>query len=194
MIAGARFRARSRAATACLGAVCLLSFVLGCAGGPTGVPFGTPTSTPTSTPSATPGTEPMTQHRLEELFSDEVEAITGPVGALQSEVRGIPVYLFSDVANDRMRLFAALARVESLDPRIYPVLLTANFHSALDARYAVSDGFVFSIFMHPISSLSPELLRSGLDQVVRLVETFGTTYSSSDLAFPSLGASEDSGH
>lgn len=133
---------------------------------------------------------PMTQYRLEEIFSDEVEAITGPVGALQSQVRNIPVYLFSDPQNDRMRLFAAIARAEDVDPRLHEVLLTANFHSSLDARYAISNGFIFSVFLHPISSLSPDLIRSSLGQVVSLVETFGTTYSSGVLVLPGGPRSE----
>ena len=132
----------------------------------------------------------MDQHRLEQLFADEVEAITGPVGALQTEIRGIPVFLFSDANHDRMRIFAAIARIEDIQEPVRSVLLTANFHTTLDARYAFSNGFVFAVFMHPISSLTPDHLRSGLAQVVSLVETFGSTYSSGVMNFAPPSRSE----
>ena len=138
--------------------------------------------------------EAMDQDRLERIFADEVEAIAGPSGALQTKVDGIPVYCISDPVHDRMRIIAPIARVTGLDPRLHEVLLRANFHSALDARYAISEDVVFAAFLHPISSLSPELIASALEQVVSLVKNFGTTYSSSDLEFPVLdsGASDDS--
>jgi hypothetical protein len=136
----------------------------------------------------------MDQDRLERIFADQVDAIAGPSGALQTKVDGIPVYCISDPVHDRMRIVAPIARVTGLDPRLHEVLLRANFHSALDARYAISEDVVFAAFLHPISSLSPELLVSALEQVVTLVKNFGTTYSSSELVFPrpDSGASDDS--
>ena len=62
-------------------------------------------------------------------------------------------------------------------------MLVANFHNALDARYAVSNGNVFAAFLHPLSSLEENDLRSALRQVSQLVANFGTTYSSGGLQF-----------
>ena len=39
---------------------------------------------------------PMTQGRMELLFADQVEAIMGPPGAIQTRIDGINVYLISD--------------------------------------------------------------------------------------------------
>ncbi len=137
---------------------------------------------------------PMDQDWLERIFADQVDAIAGPSGALQTKVDGIPVYCISDPAHDRMRIVAPIGRLTGLDPRLLEVLLRANFQSALDARYAISDDIVVASFLHPISSLSPELIASALEQVVALVKTFGTTYSSGNLEFPApdSGASDDS--
>ena len=118
--------------------------------------------------------EPMTQARMEALFAEEADAIVGPPGAIQTRVDGIDVYLISDPGNDRMRIIAPIARVEGLDPRIYPILLRANFQTTRDARYAISNGVVYAAFLHPISSLSPELLRSAFSQVVSLAKAFGS--------------------
>ena len=39
------------------------------------------------------------------------------------------------------------------------LLLISNFHLALDARYAVSDGYLYAAFIHPLSrTLTPEQL------------------------------------
>jgi hypothetical protein len=126
---------------------------------------------------------PMTQGEMELLFADQVEAIMGPPGAIQTRVDGINVYLISDPENDRMRIVTPISMVESVDPRVNEILLRANFHSTLDARYAVSDGVIYATFLHPISSLSPELLESALAQVLSLTKTFGTSFSSGELHF-----------
>jgi hypothetical protein len=128
---------------------------------------------------------PMTQTRMEMLFADQVDAIVGPPGSIQTRIDGVNVYLISDPANDRMRIMAPIVLVEKLDPRVFDVLLKANFHSTLDARYAVSEGIIYAAFLHPISSLSPVLLESALTQVLSLVKTFGSSFSSGELTFGS---------
>jgi hypothetical protein len=132
----------------------------------------------------------MDQHRLEQIFADQTDAITGPSGALQTQVDGITVYCLSDPEHDRVRIIAPITRMTGLDPRVYEILLRANFHSALDARYAIADDVVFSVFLHPISSISPELIESAVPQVVNLVKTFGTSYSSGGLVFPGLDSGD----
>lgn len=125
--------------------------------------------------------EPMTQARMETVFGDEVEAIVGTPGAIQTRVDGISVFLISDPGNDRMRLVAVIASATALDRREFGILLRANFDRTLDARYAVSDGVVYSVYQHQISSLSPELIRSAVAQVVSLAKTFGTAFSAGEL-------------
>jgi len=128
----------------------------------------------------------MDQARLEMLFAEQVDAITGPPGAIQSIVEGFRLYCISDPENDRMRIIAPIARASSLDPRLLAVMLQANFEATLDARYAVSEDVVFATFLHPISSLSPELVRSATSQVISLATTFGTTFSSGAVGLPPL--------
>ena len=129
----------------------------------------------------------MTQGKMELLFADQVDAIMGPPGAIQTRVDGINVYLISDPGNDRMRIVAPISMVEGVDPRVNAILLSANFHSTLDARYAISDGVIYGAFLHPISSLSPELLESALAQVLSLAKTFGSSFSSGQLHFGTSG-------
>jgi len=120
---------------------------------------------------------------MELLFASHVDAIMGPPGAIQTRVEGINIYLISDSAHDRMRIMAPVARMNPANPRLAPLLLQANFKSTLDARYAVSEGVIYAAFLHPISSLSHELLESALAQVLSLAKTFGSTFSSDELHF-----------
>ena len=42
----------------------------------------------------------MTQGRMELIFADQVDAIMGPPGAIQTQVDGINIYLISDPVHD----------------------------------------------------------------------------------------------
>jgi hypothetical protein len=46
-----------------------------------------------------------------------------------------------------------------------------------------TDGLLVAAFMHPLSSLQADDLRSALHQVVKLAENFGTSYASEGLSF-----------
>ncbi len=82
---------------------------------------------------------------------------------------------------------APIIKVTQLEPDHLKILLDANFHTALDARYATSEGMVYSAFIHPLRSLAEEELTSAIHQVASLVRTFGRTFSSTDLVFPGGG-------
>jgi hypothetical protein len=139
--------------------------------------------------SIAPADGAMDQVRMEMVFSEQVAAIEGPSGALRTIHEGVEVYLISDPENDQMRLLSRIAPVAQLDPRIFNILLQANFYLTLDARYAVSDGTVFGVYMHSISSLTRAELISAFDQVVALAKNFGTTFSAGeiDLGMPEGG-------
>ena len=62
--------------------------------------------------------------------------------------------------------------------------LVANFHTALDTRYAIADGVIYSAFIYPLGSLTEEDLRSAIKQVTKARNTFGTEYSSGGIYFP----------
>jgi hypothetical protein len=97
----------------------------------------------------------------------------------------IPMACLVDANFDRMRFIAPITEVGELDDATKEAVLEANFHTALDARYASSNGLLFAAFIHPLSSLDEPLARSALDQVASLVLTFGTEYSSGSLEFVS---------
>jgi len=102
---------------------------------------------------------------------------------IQFEYEGVAMACVSDATHDRMRLIAPIAQAEALEPEHLGILLVANFHTTLDARYAVSENLVYATFLHPLSSLSQGQLESAIRQVSALSRNFGSTYSSDELIY-----------
>ncbi len=98
-----------------------------------------------------------------------------------------PVLLvLTDERADRMRIMIAIRPFNPQlveDLQLALIALHANYDRALDARYAIHDGVLWSAFIHPLSSLTPSDLTNALNQVQTLRETTGTTYSSGNLMF-----------
>ena len=99
------------------------------------------------------------------------------------ELQGLNVIVITDENADRMRMMAPVATEADLTGPQALRLLQANFDSALDARYAVAKGYVWSTFIHPLGSLTDDDLISGLAQVVGCGQTYGTSYTSGALIF-----------
>ena len=125
----------------------------------------------------------MSDERLNELVRrlDKEAEISGNLRSLT--VEGRPLMIVSDKAADRMRIMTPVGRADELDAEAFQRLLQANFDAVLDARYAVAQNVVWSVFIHPLSPLSPAQFYSGLAQVVVAAETYGTTFTSGALVF-----------
>lgn len=61
--------------------------------------------------------------------------------------------------------------------------MQANFDSALDSRYAIAQGILWSTYLHPLESLRDDEFLTGLGETVNLVTTFGESFSSGLLTF-----------
>lgn len=123
-------------------------------------------------------TGPMTPERLNGLILRIDENAQRQGNTWQLQVEGMPVTVIIDTNADRMRIVTAVIEVDKLTNESMARLLQANFDSALDARYAIARNILWGTFIHPLSSLDDAEFLSGLGQVVNLVFTFGTTYSS----------------
>ncbi|MGF1522790.1 MAG: hypothetical protein ACFBSF_10800 [Leptolyngbyaceae cyanobacterium] len=132
--------------------------------------------------------EAMTLERLAAILQEEALDLEGGDGQWQLLIEGQQLLVITDAASDRMRIVTPVAEANTLSVEQVEAMLVANFHTALDARYAVTEGTVVSVFVHPLSSLQEADLRSGLYQVATLANTFGTSYSSGGLGF---GAPEE---
>lgn len=127
--------------------------------------------------------EPMTLERMGEVVTAlDAEAVAeGPV--FQLTVEDVPVLIVTDASADRMRAMTAIRSTDGLDPGEIARMMQANFDTALDARYAIAQGRLWSVFIHPLAALEKDELIAGIGQVVNLALTYGSTYSSGLLSF-----------
>ena len=99
------------------------------------------------------------------------------------EYKGVQLMIITDERADRMRVVTQIASAKGLGSDALRFLLEANFDRALDAKYAIFSDVVWGVFVHPLSSLSKNELRSAIAQTARLSQTYGTTFSSTDVVF-----------
>ena len=132
----------------------------------------------------------MTNDRLEEILTQEVDSIDGFSGRWQMKLKELPMIVLTDEQNDRMRIIAPIIESSRLDEELLLDCMTANFHSALDVKYAISDGILWSVYIHPLSPLTDNQVRDAVQQVFLAAATFGTSFSSTPLLFGGGNAAE----
>ncbi|WP_299408316.1 hypothetical protein [Acaryochloris sp. IP29b_bin.148] len=143
---------------------------------------------PEATKPDTPSSGSTTVDQLEAILRQEASDVQVEQGQVSFKYEGQTMLILTSAQHNRMRIIAPIKKAAEITPEQRDNMLLANFHSALDGRYAVSNGIVFATFLHPLSSLQEQDFRSALSQVNQLVQNFGTTYSSGALGF---GVSEE---
>ena len=139
---------------------------------------------------AQPADEELGENELGNDEDSDDEELPG-AGA-EEQLPPIMVVLTDSRAN-RMRL---MMPIRTLDPskqedlRLALIALTSNYDRALDARYALQQGVLWSVFIHPLESLTEDDLENAIDQVRTLRKNTGTTFTSSDLLFGSAAPEE----
>ena len=125
----------------------------------------------------------MTQTMMEDIVISLADEYRGRQGFLEFQAQGMAMQLISDAKNDRMRIVTPVIEYSRVTAEQKDRMLEANFHSALDARYAVNNGIVFATYIHPLSSLRPEQIEFAVYQVYQLRASFGDGYTSGALVF-----------
>ena len=125
----------------------------------------------------------MTPERMGVIIADMGEDIQEGPNFWQFQIEGVFLMCMYDTTYDRMRIISPIIETEKMTIAQQYSMLESNFHSALDARYAISEGVVYSAFVHPLSSLQDADFRSAIRQVAILGATFGTDYTSGALSF-----------
>jgi hypothetical protein len=126
----------------------------------------------------------MDNQKLSRILHSVTDSLTGFEGWWQLKYNDREMYVITDAVHDRMRIIAPVELAENVTTGQLEAAMIANFHSTLDVRYAISEEILWAAFIHPLSRLDEQQVRDGLLQVYRAAETFGTTYSSSELVFP----------
>ncbi|UCE90562.1 MAG: hypothetical protein JSW10_04160 [Pseudomonadota bacterium] len=132
----------------------------------------------------------MDEARLDTLIRRLDTRAEGGQGHWQLSVDGRTVTVLADADADRMRIIVPVVRSAELERDLLYRVLQANFDSALDARYSIARGLLWSAFIHPLGSLTDAGFVSGVGQVVNLAATFGSSFSSGALIFEG-GDSQD---
>lgn len=126
----------------------------------------------------------MDNKKLEKILQTQTDSLAGKPGYWQFKYFQLWVIVVTDETHNRMRIITPIVKVEKLDSTLIYNALEANFHSVLDAKYAISDEILWSVFIHPLKELSEEQVINAIKQVYTASVTFGTSFSSGDLAFP----------
>lgn len=121
-------------------------------------------------------------------IGDKVEGVAGNWQVVYGEQ---VLFIITDETNNRMRIFTPIADQEDIDKAELATMLEANFHAALDAKYALYSGFVVSLFTHPLKELTDHQFKDAVKQVAVAGQNFGTTYSSTDLIFGGNASEEE---
>ncbi|MEM6553635.1 MAG: type III secretion system chaperone [Planctomycetota bacterium] len=114
---------------------------------------------------------------------EQPDQIQGGNGAWQFTYAEEIVVMMTDEHANRMRIMTAIGPAQDVQDDELIVLLAANFDRALDARYCLGRGQLWSAFIHPLGDLSAPTFADALNQVVTLKKTYGTTYSSTGVIF-----------
>lgn len=125
----------------------------------------------------------MTGERLQEiaLQIDENAVIQGNL--IQFTMAETQVAVVFDPNAQRMRTMVPVASVDVLNERLMQRMLQANYDSVLDARYAISNGLVWAVFIHPLDTLTETDFTSGLLQCIIAAQTFGKEFTSGAMVF-----------
>lgn len=112
---------------------------------------------------------------------DEEAEVLG--SAMRLTISEVKVTVITDPKNNRMRAFVPIQSLDGVNQQLLYRLLQANFDSALDARYAIAKEHILSVFIHPLKELKKDQFIEGLGQVVNLVKTYGTAFTSGGMTF-----------
>ena len=153
-----------------------------------------------TTTQAPPGSPEVLEPEINSLAKDDadagmtLDAMVAIVKAIdeEAEVRGsamrltiseVKVTVITDPKNNRMRAFVPIQSLDGVNQQLLYRMLQANFDSALDARYAIAQEHILSVFIHPLKELEKDQFIEGLGQVVNLVKTYGTAFTSGGMTF-----------
>ncbi len=126
----------------------------------------------------------MSPEKLQELTSQVSDTLIVQGNSFRFIYKETLMICVYDENANRMRIISPIVEREKIEEKELLNAMVANFHSALDVKYALSDEIIWSVFIHPLKELSEHQVLDAIEQVYTASVTFGTTYSSTNLVFP----------
>lgn len=109
-------------------------------------------------------------------------------------VEGIGVIVVGDDEHDRLRILVGIKNAKDLTQAQLIKITQTNFDTALDARYALSQDILWSVYVHPLKSLTGRQFISAIGQTVNLAVSYGDGYSSGGILFDSSDTKDAQRH
>lgn len=126
---------------------------------------------------------PMTLERLGQIITALDPEAEAAGNAFRLTISDVPVTIITDPLADRMRAIVPIRSAEGMTAEEVLRVMQANFDTALDARYAVAQGRLWAVFIHPLAALERDQFISGMGQTVNLALTYGSLYTGGALSF-----------
>jgi len=133
----------------------------------------------------------MNNEKMGTILESVSDSIQGQNGQWQFKVKDVLLMCITDTKHNRMRIISPITEAKRLDDKLKSAALVANFHTALDVKYAIADDVLWSVYIHPLKELTEAQVRDAVKQVYAANVTFGTTFSSTDLVFPGSQKKEE---
>ncbi|NNC70613.1 MAG: hypothetical protein HKN90_07330 [Flavobacteriaceae bacterium] len=126
----------------------------------------------------------MNTKELGKIIYILADSLRGSAGNWQFVIKDRLLLCVTDDTNNRMRIMSPIIEQKKLAYTDMLKVMEANFHTALDVKYAISNDLLWSVFIHPLQELNKEQVVDAIQQVYFAATTYGTTYNSSGLVFP----------
>ena len=125
----------------------------------------------------------MNNELLGKILTQVSDSISGQTGYWEVAYGNMGIIVVTDQKQNRMRMVTPIAYINELDELTYKEALEANYHTALDIKYAISNEIMWSVFIHPLKELSEAQVKDAIRQVYNGARSFGNGYSSTNLVF-----------
>ena len=133
----------------------------------------------------------MDSHKLKVLITQVSDTLQNSGNAFQFLYKEKLLICIYDENANRMRIMSPIIERQEVEEEQLLNALVANFHSALDVKYALSDEIIWSVYTHPLKELRDYQVTDAIQQVYSAAITFGTTYSSTNMVFPGNSKKEE---
>jgi len=93
----------------------------------------------------------MNNQKLNAIIYTLSDQIEGTPGNWQFAIDSTLFICLTDELHNRMRIISPIAEIKDLTQVQIMDCMEANFHTALDVRYSISDGVMWSAYIHPLN-------------------------------------------
>ncbi len=129
----------------------------------------------------------MNNERLEEILYEISHGVNGQTGYWEVKYYDRYLLVITDESHNRMRIISPIIEESKLTRKELTASLSANFDKALDVKYALSNEYMWCIFVHPLNELTGDQFLDAMNQVYFGSRNFGTSYVSTDIVFGTAG-------